>query len=152
MIAAIKKAFDSFYKQFVLMNDTPQHIAIGFGIGFFLGIFPFTGVVAAVATACFFRLNKTAAVLGALLANTWLSFVVFGIAIQMTCLCLGMSGQDMQLKFANLIKNFHWIDLWDTSLLKIIGIVVLAYLIVSIILSFLAYGICLAVIYWKKRP
>ena len=145
--------FDSFKKElksFYLLKDSPQSIAIGFGLGVFLGILPFTGVVAAIALAYLFHLNKTAAILGSVLTNTWASFFVFALAVNFSCDILGLSVHDIQLKFQNLTKNFHFSNLADSSILKIIATVLLGYLIVSALFGFLTYMICLGVIYWKK--
>ena len=152
MINAIKKVCNSFYQQFILANDSPHRIAFAFSLGVFLGILPFTGVLAAVALAYFFRLNKAAAVLGSVLANPWVGLIVLGIAFNASCLFLNLSASDIQLKFQNLSKGFHWGSLIDPSILKILGVVALGYLIVSILLSFLAYGVCWAVICWHRRP
>lgn len=150
MIDYLKKTFKSFYEQFVLLNDSPQRIAFGFGVGVFLGILPFTGVLAAVTVAWFFRLNKTAAILGSVITNTWLGFLVLGVSVHLSCLILGVNFQDIQLKFQQLLKDFHWASLTDLAILKIISVVAVGYLILSVFLSVLAYFLCLAVIYLKK--
>ncbi len=150
MIYWIKKTFKSFYQELVLTNDSPQSIALGFGLGVFLGILPFTGVVAAMAMAWFFRLNKTAAILGSVLTNTWLGFVVLGISIDLSCRVLRLNDYDIQIKFQQLVKDFRWANFMDVSIVKLIGAVALGYLIVSIFLSLLAYGVCLGAIYYKR--
>ncbi len=147
MFDALKKELRSFY----LLKDSPQSISIGFGLGVFLGILPFTGFIAAVALAHFFHLNKTAALLGSILTNTWASFVILGVAINLSCIVLGLSGHDIQLRFQNLIKNFHFSNLFDVSVVQIIATVVLGYIIVSFLVSLVAYGICLGIIYWQRR-
>jgi len=151
MIDTLKKAWHSVYHQFISMKDSPQNIALGFGIGFFLGILPFTGMVAAIGVAWFFRLNKPAAILGSLLANTWLSIVLFGVAVHVGSKVLGISIEDIQVKCRELIKDFHWANLLDPFFLKIVGTVLAGFLILSILLSLVAYGACLAFIYWKRR-
>lgn len=151
MAEHIKKTFNSVYKKFFLLNDSPQRIAMSFGLGVFLGILPFTGVLAAIAVAWFFRLNKAAAILGSVLTNTWLGFIVLGVAVHLSCVFLGINGYDIQLKFTQLIKDFHWSNLADASILKIVAAVTLGYLILSVILSLLAYVICLAIIHRQRR-
>jgi uncharacterized protein (DUF2062 family) len=151
MLKKIKNSLNSFYQEFVQIKDSPQRIAIAFGMGVFLGILPFTGVVAAVALAWTFRLSKPAAVLGSLITNTWLSFVVFGLAVKMSGWVLGASGNELESKFQELIKNFQWQSLTDIYVLKIIGAIALGFFIVSLLFGVLAYGLCLAVIYWQRR-
>ena len=151
MYKHLKSACLKLYQKFVLMNDSPQRIAVGFGVGVFLGILPFTGILAAIALAWFFRLNKTAAILGSVLTNTWLGFLVLGAAVQVGCSFLGLNSHDIELKFQHLVKDFHWKDLWDVSMLKIIAAVAGGYLIVSAALGLISYGICLGAIHWHRR-
>jgi len=146
----IKKFYRSLYQKLFLMNDSPQRIAIGFGLGVFLGILPFSGVVAAMALAWVFKLNETAAILGSVLTNTWLGLIVLSVSIHISCKILNLNSHDISFKFTQLLKNFHWNSFFDVSILKLIASVVLGYLIVSVILSFLAYGLCLAVICAKR--
>ena len=151
MFSNLKKTVKSFYEQFVRFNDSPQRIAFGFGVGVFLGILPFTGVLAAVGVAWYFHLNKPAAILGSVITNTWLGFIVLGLSIHLSCIILGLNFQDIQLKFQALMKDFHWASLSDIFVLKIISAVVIGYLILSIFLSVLAYFICLGFIYLKRE-
>lgn len=150
MINQIKKYIKSFYEEFVLLNDTPHRIAFGFGIGVLLGILPFTGVIAAVAVAWYFKLNKPAAVLGSMITNTWLGFVVLGMSIHLSCIVLGVKFSHIQEKFEALLKNFQWDTLKDPYILKIVTAVIVGYFILSVVLSVLSYFVCLSIIYFKK--
>ncbi len=150
MLNNLKKAIKSFCEQFIRLNDTPQRIAFGFGVGVFLGILPFTGVLAAVGIAWYFNLNKPAAILGSLITNTWLGFIVLGLSIHLSCIVLGLDFQDIQSKFQELMKDFHWANLTDAFMLKIVGAVTIGYFILSFLLSVLAYFLCLGFIYLKK--
>lgn len=61
----------NFFKQFFLINDTPHKIAAGAALGVFLGIAPGAGVAASVVLASIFRINRLAAIAGAIATNTW---------------------------------------------------------------------------------
>lgn len=151
MFTKIKEAFDKLYGELVNANDTPAHVAMGFAVGFLLGLMPFTGPVAAVGVAWYFRLNKAAAILGSLLSNTWLSIVVLGISLQGTAWFFRLSMADLQEKFHSIFKDFHWSHVSDPFLLKITGAVILGFVLVSLFLSVIAYGVCWAVMSAKRR-
>ena len=61
----------NFFKQFFLIDDTPHNIAAGAALGVFLGIAPGAGIAASVVLASFFRINRLAAIAGAIATNTW---------------------------------------------------------------------------------
>ena len=71
MFKLLQFLFDKLFK----INDTPQKIALGFGLGVFAGIFPGTGPVAAILLAYVFRANRASALFGSLFTNTWLNSV-----------------------------------------------------------------------------
>ena len=151
MLERIKHQVKSFLSQFFLLHGSPQSIATGFGLGVFLGILPFTGVVAAIALACFFRLNRSAAILGSVLTNTWLSVVVFAVSVKISCALLHLDSQYIQTKFSKLIKSFTWNDFYDLSFWQLLATVALGYLIVSFLISLVAYGLMLLVLSIKRR-
>jgi len=62
--------FQLLYLKLIKINDTPQKIAFGFGLGVFSGIFPGTGPLAALFLALILRANRASALLGSLLTNT----------------------------------------------------------------------------------
>ena len=148
MIDYLKKTIKSLYDEFVLMKDTPHNIALGFAVGVFLGILPFTGVLAAIGVALFFRLNKAGAILGSALTNTWVSFLILAAAIQLSCGFLGLSAQQVQLRILDLFKNFSWLKV--SGIWEILLSVAAGFLILSILLSMLSYFLCLGFIYIKK--
>ncbi|PIR13657.1 MAG: hypothetical protein COV50_05635, partial [Flavobacteriales bacterium CG11_big_fil_rev_8_21_14_0_20_35_7] len=63
------------------MNDTPQRIALGLGLGSALGMLPGTGPLAALFLAVVFKVNRASAFLGSLATNIWLSLVTFLLAL-----------------------------------------------------------------------
>jgi len=57
------------FKPLFHFRGPPHHLALAFGIGIFLGVFPGTGAVAAAFVATALRLNLPIMVAGALLTN-----------------------------------------------------------------------------------
>ncbi len=147
----IRQFFKSLYTKLFRINDTPQRIALGFGLGVFLGNFPGTGPVAALFLAWVLRLNRASALLGALLTNTWISFITFILSIRIGSLIMRTGWQDILQSWLRFLKNFHWIDLLKLSALKIIFPVIVGYLIVSLFLGFIAYLIVFAIFTYKTR-
>ena len=151
MLDRLKKYLQDLYLETVQSKDSPQRIALSFGIGVFLGILPFTGVLAAIAVAWYFKLNKAGAIIGSVITNTWLGFVVLGASIHLSCLFLGVNANDIQQKFHYIIKNLHWESLKDAFILKILLAVTIGYVLLSIFLSLIAYLFCWA-FFCFKRP
>ena len=141
---------DSQYSQLIKFNDAPHKIALSFAIGVFLGILPFTGVLAAIAAAWFLRLNKAAAVLGSALTNTWLSLLVFGLAVQTNAVFLHLNGPDIQEQARGLMHDFHWKTVFSASFLQALVPVAVGFLIISFIFAFISYFLALGAILWHR--
>ncbi len=146
----IKQFFKSLYAKLFEINDTPQKIALGFGLGVFLGNFPGTGPIAALFLAWVLRLNRASALLGALLTNTWMSFFTLIVSIKVSSIILKINPQDVLRDWSKFLKDFHWLNLLKLSLLKIIFPIIVGYFIVSLFLGFIAYLIILAIFTHKK--
>jgi uncharacterized protein len=60
-----------FYLRFIRLKATPEHLARGFAIGIFWGMFPLPGLqmLTAIVTAAFLRGSKIAAIAGTWLGN-----------------------------------------------------------------------------------
>lgn len=145
----IKSFFQNIYKQILGMDDSPHHVALGFGVGVFLGILPFTGVVAAVALAVIFKFNRAAALLGSVITNTWLSVVTFFIAGRIGCVILGYDWESIVSQAKHVIFHFTWDGLFKTATLEILAPLFLGYLIIGALCGLLSYWIILTVL--KKR-
>ncbi|MBI5144700.1 MAG: DUF2062 domain-containing protein, partial [Candidatus Omnitrophica bacterium] len=89
------------YVKLFKIHDAPQKIALGFGLGVFLGIFPGTGPIAALFLAWRLKINRASALLGSLLTNTWLSIVIFLLSIK-----FGLS--ITQFKWQKI--THHWLE------------------------------------------
>ena len=138
--------FQLFYAWLVKIHDTPQKIALGFGLGVFSGIFPGTGPLAALFLAFILRANRASALLGSLFTNTWLSFLTFIFAVKLGSAILGISWLKVKENWINFLTHFHWWGLFKLSVLKIILPVAAGYLLVSFFLGLLAYLAVLVVI------
>lgn len=140
-----------FYEKLFRINDTPQKIAIGFGLGVFAGILPGLGPLAALFLAFLFRSNRASALLGSLLTNTWLSVATFILSIKVGSSILGLNWQEVYRECLSPIRNFHWLALFKLSLPKIILPVFIGYLIVASLLGLLFYLVCIIIIL-KVKP
>src|SRR5690349_15972540 len=107
----IKGSFKSIYDKLIKINDSPQKIAAGFGLGVFCGILPGTGPAASVVLAFFFRVNKVAAFIGGLLTNTWLSIVTFVLAVKIGSVVMGLDWQAVYAQCKAVVENFNWREL-----------------------------------------
>ena len=147
----LARFFKFLYLKLFRINDSPQKIALGFGLGIFLGILPGTGPIASLAAAFVLRVNRASALLGSLLTNTWLSFVTFALAVKIGSAVLGVSWQETSGQINRLIKHFHWKDLFNVSILKIALPLIIGYLIISFCLGLIAYLVALLILKLKKN-
>ena len=147
----IKDIFFGLYAQMAKVNDTPQRIAIGIGVGVCLGIFPGTGPIAALTLAWIFRLNKAATLLGSVLTNTWLSFAAFVFALKIGCAIFGLEGTMVKEQASMLMHHFSWKALWDTSFINIVRPLLAGYAVVGLICGILAYGLTFIVLKMREK-
>lgn len=139
------------YVKTFLANDTPQRVALGFGVGVFSGIIPGTGPLAALFIATLVRANKASAVLGSLLTNTWLSFIIFIISIKTGAAIIGIDWQEILKAWKNLVGHFHFMDLCKLSALKIALPVILGYCVVALLSGLSTYLIIFILLSWYKK-
>ena len=142
--------FHTLYQKLIKIDDSPQKIALGLGLGVFLGILPGLGPVAALALAALFKVNRMAALTGSLLTNTWISVVTFVLAVKIGSFLTGSDWQQIYGECQVVIKNFHWKNLSDISFLKILQPILVGYVVVGIVLAFVAYLLTLGIL--KTRP
>lgn len=139
------------YNKLVKINDTPQRVALGFGWGVFLGIFPGAGPIASLFLAMLFRLNRASALIGCLLTNTWISFVTFILAIKAGAVVSGVHWQDIAIDWNAFIKTFNWRIFFQLSVLKMLLPILIGYILIGLFFGLLAYIISLLVILKGKR-
>jgi uncharacterized protein (DUF2062 family) len=135
----IKRFFKLLYLKVFHANDTPQRVALGFGIGVFSGIMPGTGPLAALFIATVLRANKASALAASLLTNTWISIAVFIISVKIGAGLMGLNWQTVHSSWKTAMINFHLLSLFKLSILKLFLPVILGYAILAFICSLLAY-------------
>jgi len=134
------------YIKFFRIHDTPQRIALGVGIGVFLGIIPGTGPIAAVFMAFVLRVNRAAALLGSLLTNTWLSILTFSLSIKIGSGIMRVDWQDVHKNWVQFLKDFKIITLFKLATLKIVLPVIIGYFVVAFCLGLIVYLVTLIII------
>ena len=142
----LQRFFKFVYLKLFRINDTPRKIALGFGLGVFLGILPGTGPLAALCCAFLFRINRAAAFLGSLLTNTWLSIVTFVLSVKVGAFVMNLDWQKVYQGWIALLKDFHWGNLFKLGTLEIALPVLVGYFIISLCAGILGYIISLIVV------
>lgn len=139
------------YIKLFRINDTPQKIAQGFGLGVFLGIVPGTGPIAALFLAFVFRVNRIGALLGSILTNTWLSFLIFPLSIKAGSIIMDLNWQVVYNNWVRFLKEFRFIDLLKLSALRIIVPVAIGYFIIAFCVGLLTYLLMLIMLKQIKK-
>ena len=143
----IKTIYDKLFK----INDSPQKIALGLGLGVALGVVPGTGPVAALFLAVAFKINRAAALLGSLITNTWLSFATFLLALRIGSAIFKISTEALKSDWTGIFNNFQWENLFKVSFFRVILPIFSGYLIVSAVLGVTVYLVALIIIK-KVKP
>ena len=139
MNSFFNKARVFFYEKLFKINDSPQKISAGFGLGIFCGMLPGTGPLAALFLAFIFKVNRASALLASLLVNTWLSLAMFIFSIKVGSAILGLDW------------NSIYREAKAEPLAKIVLPVALGYLVISILLGVIAYLFILLILKVFKR-
>lgn len=145
----IKRVLRFIYLKLVRINDSPQRISLGLGLGVFLGLLPGTGPLASLGLAFLFRLNRIAALLGSILTNTWLSLAIFPLSIKVGSAIMGLEWQVAKQGVLALFNDFHWQELCKISALQVLLPVLIGYCVIGLGLALIAYLLALLVL--KRR-
>jgi len=149
----IFRFFKFIYLKLFRINDSPQRIAIGFGLGVFTGILPGTGPLAALFLAFIFRVNRAAAFLASLATNTWLSILIFLLSIKAGSAIMKLNWHNVYQNITALFKDFNWQIFFKISVVKMLFPVILGYLIISFGAGLISYITVLVIInYIRKKP
>jgi uncharacterized protein (DUF2062 family) len=135
MIDRLKRWARFLYLKLFRINDTPLKIALGFGLGAFVGVMPGVGPVIALFFAFLFRVNRLSALLGSVLFNTWLSFIALLLAIKVGALVMGRNYEEIRSAWAGIFKDFKWEKLWDLSVNEVLLPIGVGYLIISLLFA-----------------
>lgn len=133
------------------INDSPNKIAMGFGLGLFLGVLPGTGVIAAVVCSVALRVNKAASLAGALLVNTWINIVAFPFALIVGGFVFRIDPVLLKVKWLALLDDFTWNALLDTLILYAALAVFVGYLLLGLAVGIVGYAICLFAVVWTRK-
>lgn len=141
----LQRFFKLIYVKLVRINDSPLKIALGFGLGSFVGVMPAVGPIAALTLAFIFRVNRASALLGCILFNTWLGIVVFLLAVKTGSKVMGLSYESVYEGWNLLIKNFHFSSLLKLSVYEVLIPISVGYFIISLCLGVFMFGIVFVV-------
>ncbi|HLD82485.1 MAG TPA: DUF2062 domain-containing protein [Candidatus Omnitrophota bacterium] len=147
----IKRLINLVYTKLFKIDDTPQKIAAGFGLGVFAGLLPGAGPVASLFLAFIFRVNRIAALAGSLLTNTWASLVFFLLSIRIGSIIMNLKWQDVHLAWLNLLKDFKLANFFKLGVLKIILPVATGYFIIALLFGVLAYMAVIIIFKARKK-
>jgi len=147
----IARFFKAVYLRLFRIDDTPQKIAIGFGLGVFLGVMPGAGPIAALVLSFLFKVNRASALLGSVITNTWLSIPVFILSVKTGSFVTGISYNTISDRWVSFLKDFNWGELLHLSIYQVLFPVLAGYLIVSASIAVVAYLIILGVAKRIKR-
>ena len=134
------------YLKLCRINDTPQKIAQGLGLGVALGVMPGVGILAAIMLAFLFRMNRASAILGALITNTWTSVLALILSIKTGAWITQKDWHTIYAAFSAVLRHFSLKNLLALSFTDILLPTALGYLIVSACLGLLTYVTALFVV------
>ncbi len=137
--------------KFLEIDDSPQKIALGLGVGVFLGILPGTGPIAAVILASILRINKASALLGSLLVNTWINIVTFVFAIKIGSVIIGINWRQIYNESLVVFSNFRYNNLLKLPVLKLILPTLIGYFIIAFFMGFFAYVSAFLMLNFNKK-
>lgn len=146
MLYLFKKFINFIYIKLIVVNDSPQKIALGLGLGVFSGIFPGTGPAAALFLSILFRVNRASALLGSLFTNTWLSFVTFLLAAKTGYFIFGINAGQTYQDWLSLLRGLNLSNLLKLSILRVIFPLIFGYLVVAFSLGLIVYLTTLIII------
>jgi uncharacterized protein len=148
-----KTFFKNIYRKLVRTDASPHKIALGFSLGVFIGIYPGTGPLIALALAYIFGLPKGPAFLGGILTNSWLSFVTLVLAAKIGAVLLNLQWAEVEGPITSFFNDFHWRKIIDGSMWEtikpILKPLLIGYAVVGLVAGIISYFIVLYLL--KKR-
>lgn len=138
-------------KRVFRINDSPQKIALGLGVGVFLGVLPGTGPIAAVISASILRINKASALIGSLMVNTWINIVTFVFAIKIGSAIIGANWQQIYNESLPVLNDFRYSSLFKLPVLKLILPILMGYFIIAFFMAVFAYILTLIILNYNKK-
>jgi uncharacterized protein len=142
--------FRYIYLKLFRINDSPERVAFGLGIGVFFGVMPGMGPLVALFFAVILRANRAAALVGSILTNTWLSIPVFLAAAKAGSFISGSSYSYLHDQWHIFLKEFGWTALFKVSVYKLLFPVLAGYVVVSFVIGAAVYVIALLALRNRK--
>ena len=142
----VRRFLKYLYLKLFRIHDTPQRIALGLGVGVFMGLIPGTGPIAAVVIAIVLRVNRASALLGSILTNTWLSILTFFLSIKIGSAIIRVDWHEAHRGWMEFLKDFRFTSFFKLATLKVIMPVLTGYIIVGLCLGSIAYLTALLII------
>jgi uncharacterized protein (DUF2062 family) len=150
IVGRAQRFFKFIYLKLFRINDSPQRIAIGFGLGVFVGVMPAMGPLLALCLAFIFRVNRASALLGSLLTNTWLSIVIFAMSVKLGSFLTGANSANVIAAWHAVIKDFKWAKLADLAVNNLIAPVMLGYILISALAGLITYLAAFLILKYTK--
>jgi len=135
----VSRFLRAIYLKLFRINDTPQKIAMGLGLGVFLGVLPGAGPIAAFTLSLIFRVNRASALLGSILTNTWLSIPVFLVSLRAGAAVMGLDYGDLRSEWTELLKDFHWKNALDAGIYTVVIPILAGYALVALSVGLAVY-------------
>ncbi|MFA5410338.1 MAG: DUF2062 domain-containing protein [Candidatus Omnitrophota bacterium] len=132
------------------LNDSPQKISLGLGLGALVGVMPGIGMITTFVLASFLRINRAAAILGCLATNTWITFIAFILSIKLGSSLLGLDWHSVYQAWKLIFTDFHFNNLFKASF-DIVLPLLLGYFIVGLALSVIVYLAALIIITTRMK-
>lgn len=151
LLQKVSRFFKYLYIKLVRIHDTPQKVALGMGLGVFLGVFPGVGPVASVVLAMLLKVNRASALIGCLITNTWISIVVFVLAVKVGSSMFGLDWREVHKSCSGIFRDFSFARLAEID--KAVVAVASGFIIISLAIGIAVYLVSLALItiFRKKK-
>ncbi len=137
------------FRALLQLEDTPNRVALAFGIGVFIAFFPILGIHTALAllVAVLFRLSKVAILAGAWTSNPWTVGPMFITGTLVGCVLLGVPPDGLHGVDWSLRGRAFYEALFET-LRPLVLPFLLGNLVVGLVSGALAY---VALRFWLER-
>jgi len=131
----LRRAFQNYMRRLLMLNDTPERIALAFSIGVFfafsplLGLHTFLGLI----VAFLFGLNRPAVLIGVFVNNPWTLVPIYTVATYLGGILIGFPNTALlpPLGWKQIWTEYFWVQLagqWRLLIPLVLGSSILAVL------------------------
>lgn len=139
-----------FFQKFFAIDDDPHKIAAGAALGLFWGMMPGEGVVTTLVTASLLKLNRAGALAGVLASNIWMTAVILPPSAFLGEFIFHEKSTNLIAKFHETYDLGHRAFFSKLFLLDIALPLLVGFLIVSVAISLLFYGVLYLLLKYNK--